>query len=49
MEIIRAEELEDMFKSNPVKVDMILRHLTGRLRRLTKDYVKACEEAVADA
>ena len=49
VEIIRAEELEDMFKSNPVKVDMILRHLTGRLRRLTKDYVKACEEAVADA
>ena len=49
IEVIRAGDLENLFKSNPMEVDMILCHLSNRLRRLTQDYVKACESAVADA
>ena len=49
LECIRAEDLEEMFKQSPIKVDMILSHLSHRLRRLTKDYIKACQEAVKDA
>ena len=48
VEIIRPEDLEKLFRSNPLKVDMILSHLSNRLRRLTKDYAKACEEAAAE-
>ncbi len=47
LEIIRPEDLERLFKTNPAVVDMILTHLSSRLRRLTKDYVQACEDAVA--
>lgn len=47
LEIIRPEDLERLFKENPITVDMILVHLSSRLRRLTQDYVRACEEAVA--
>jgi len=46
IEYIRAEDLEKLFESNPVKVDMILNHLSHRLRGLTKDYIAACQEAV---
>lgn len=49
IEVIRPADLEELFKSNPIEVEMILCHLSNRLRRLTKDYVAACEEAVADA
>lgn len=49
LECIRAEDLEEMFKKSPIKVDMILSHLSHRLRKLTKDYMKACQEAVQGA
>ena len=49
LECIRAEDLEEMFKKSPIKVDMILNHLSHRLRKLTKDYMKACQEAVQGA
>lgn len=45
LEIIRKENLESLFKTNPMEVDMILQHLSNRLRRLTQDYEKACEKA----
>ena len=48
VEIIRPEDLEKLFQSNPMEVDMILSHLSNRLRKLTKDYAKACEEAAAE-
>ena len=48
LETIRAESLESLFKSNPVKIDMILSHLYQRLRRLPLDYVKACRKAVEE-
>ena len=44
VEIIRAEDLEGLFKTCPVKVDMILRHLSYRLRSLTYDYFNTCKE-----
>ena len=44
VEIIRAEDLENMFKIMPVKVEMILRHLSYRLRSLTYDYYNVCKE-----
>lgn len=44
VEIIRAEDLENMFKVMPVKVEMILRHLSYRLRSLTYDYYNVCKE-----
>lgn len=48
LEIIRPEELEELFKSNPMEVDMILCHLSNRLRKLTVDYVAACNAAAAE-
>ena len=46
LELFRAEELEKLFRVNPIKIDMILRHLSQRLRSLTKEYVDACRQAV---
>ena len=48
LECIRAEDLQTLFKENPMKVDMILSHLANRLRRLTVDFAKACEKAAED-
>ena len=42
IETIQPTDLYDLFEQNPPKVHMILSHLSGRLRRLTKDYLKAC-------
>jgi CRP-like cAMP-binding protein len=44
VEIIREDELEDIFKKEPVKIEMILKHLSYRLRKLTYDYLEACKE-----
>jgi len=44
VEIIRPEDLEDLFKSCPAKIDMILKNLSYRLRSITYDYFKACKE-----
>ena len=49
LECIRVEDIQPLFKAKPRKVDMILGHLSGRLRRLTTDYVKACAEAAESA
>ena len=49
LETIDEGMLVDLFKTNPAEVDMILNHLCNRLRRLTQDYVKACESAAQDA
>ncbi len=45
LECIRAEDLQVLFKTNPLKIDMIMGHLSNRLRRLTADYAKACVKA----
>ena len=44
VEIIFPEDLENLFKTCPVKIDMILRHLSYRLRRLTIDFLNICKE-----
>ncbi len=44
VEIIRPEGLEEMFRESPVKIEMILKHLSYRLRMLTYDYLSACKE-----
>ena len=44
VEIVRPDDLADMFKTSPVKVDMILRHVSYRLRQLTYDYLTVCKE-----
>ncbi len=44
VEIIRAEDLEALFKTCPAKIDMILKNLSYRLRSITYDYFKACRE-----
>jgi len=45
VEIIYPEDLEELFKKNPAKINMILSHLSSRLRSLTKAYLEACELA----
>ena len=42
VETIYIEDLKGLFEKNPPKADMILRHLSYRLRRLTDKYLKAC-------
>lgn len=49
LEIISAENLKDLFKANPLEVDMILQHLSYRLKKLTVDYVEACNKAVQES
>ena len=44
VEIINPEDLAELFKTTPVKIDMILRHLSHRLRSLTYDYFNTCKE-----
>lgn len=44
VEIIYPEGLEDLFKSCPEKIDMILKNLSYRLRVITYEYCKACKE-----
>ena len=41
-ELIYKEDLEILFKENPPKVEMILKHLSKRLRKLTDKYTEAC-------
>lgn len=48
VEIIRLEDLETLFKSSPITIEMILRHLSYRLRKLTYDYYSTCKE-ISDA
>ncbi len=48
LECIRREDLQKIFETNPIKVDMILSHISHQLRRLTRDYIKACAEAAEE-
>jgi CRP-like cAMP-binding protein len=40
---ITEEELEELFETSPALVVRCIEHLSRRLRRLTKDYLEACE------
>ncbi len=43
LEIITPGDLKGLFTQNPPKVEMILEHISYRLRRLTKEYMSACK------
>ena len=45
LERIGPDDLQKLFEENPLEVNLILRHLSKRLRKLTEDYENACEEA----
>ena len=42
LEIITPADLKNLFAQNPPKVEMILEHVSYRLRKLTKEYMAAC-------
>lgn len=44
VEVIRQDELEEIFRTNPAKIDLILRQLSFRLRKLTHDFMYACKD-----
>ena len=44
VEIIKPDDLKELFESNPSEVDMILNHLSHRLRKLTDDYMAICKK-----
>ena len=44
VEIVSPEGLSDMIRKSPTKVEMILKHLSYRLRMLTYDFLEACKE-----
>jgi CRP-like cAMP-binding protein len=44
VEIVRPEDLEELFKTSPEKINLILKSLSFRLRSITYDYFKACKE-----
>lgn len=43
LETITAKDLKDLFEKNPPKLEMIMAHMSYRLRKLTNEYVKACK------
>ena len=43
LESIYADDFEELFTNNPAKVEMIIKHLSYRIRRLTYQYVDACK------
>lgn len=43
LEPICEDDLAALYEKNPARVLMLLEHLSGRLRRLTADYLKACK------
>jgi signal-transduction protein with cAMP-binding, CBS, and nucleotidyltransferase domain len=45
VEIIYREDLEELLRKNPYKIQQIMQHLTFRLRRLSDAYLQACEQA----
>ena len=42
VEIIHPDDFAELFEKNPYKVDMILKHLSNRLRKLTAEYYEVC-------
>ena len=43
VESITTGDLLDLFENNPPKVEMIIAHMSSRLRKLTNEYLKACD------
>ena len=45
LELIAPGDINELLEKNPSKVEMIIRHLSFRLRSLTHDYMDACHAA----
>ncbi len=43
LEAIYMDDFEEIFAKNPTKIELILKHLSYRIRRLTFDYNNACK------
>lgn len=43
IEAIYKEDFKELFEKNPAKIEMVIKHLSFRIRRLTYDYVNACK------
>ncbi len=43
LESIYADDFQELFEKNPAKIEMIIKHLSYRIRRLTYQYVDACK------
>lgn len=43
IESITTGDLLDLFENNPPKVEMIIAHMSSRLRKLTNEYLRACD------
>ena len=41
--LYKTSNLKELFEKNPPKVEMILAHMSSRLRKLTNEYLKACD------
>lgn len=48
LQVINADSFVNYFQDNPAKVLMIMKHMSGRIRALTNDYLEACR-AVAES
>lgn len=44
LEVIRADEIGGLFQSSPAKIDLLMKNLSYRLRSITYEYFKACQE-----
>ena len=44
VESMCRDDLEPIFRSCPAKIDMILRHLSYKLRKLNSDFLNTCKE-----
>ena len=49
LEMIGPDDLAKLFQENPVKVEMILKHLSYRLRKLTQSYTDVCAKLAEKA
>lgn len=43
IETIYEQDFEELFAKNPSKIEMVIKHLSFRIRRLTYEYVNACQ------
>lgn len=41
--MIEPEDLEELLEKNPFKVELIVRHLSGSIRRTSRRYLEACD------
>ena len=48
VERIYLDDLEELAEKNPNKTYLILMHLSSRIRSMSKEYLKACEELYKD-